>query len=542
MVLQAMTRLNGQVMGTGSEGLVGQVLASRYAIDGRLGDGGMGTVYRARHVKMGRIFAIKILHRRLLANPKVVRRFAREAELAGRLGHPNVVGVVDVGETPDGLHYLVMEHAPGKSLATLIEQESPMPAERVIELARQLCDGLQHAHDVGLIHRDFKPENVIVDRDAHGHETPRIVDFGIAIVREDVGDSSDPNERLTTAGLIIGTPHYMAPEQARGEALDHRADLFALGLILYEMLTGRLPFEGTGVDIARANSFSKTPPMGVRVPTVQVDPLLEQLVHKLLAKTRDNRPPTAAAVRELLDMIEHHRGAAAKALGVPMPELPRAPKASEPPYSHEDKLVLGIQPTQHIATRDLVAQPTQDLPLEDLVLIPPRPLRRKHVALAAGALAIALLIVVLALHGRGQPASAPVIALADASVSLEEPSIATRDDRILDVPVPAGPVDAGVTALKPAPRPRPPAGTGSAAPKSPTLPEAPTATVLAGLYGSVGRQLKALDAAKGDDATIDLWPRYRWIRINESLVTADKRRDAADMLTKLREDIAARAK
>jgi serine/threonine protein kinase len=517
------------------EGLVGQVLASRYAIDGRLGDGGMGTVYRAHHVKMGRVFAIKILHRRLMANPKVVRRFGREAELAGRLGHPNVVGVVDVGETPDGLHYLVMEHAPGRSLATIIEQEAPMPAERVIDLARQLCDGLQHAHDVGLVHRDFKPENVIVDRDAHGHETPRIVDFGIAIVREDVADASEPNSRLTTAGLIVGTPHYMAPEQARGEQLDQRADLFALGLILYEMLTGRLPFEGSGVDIARANIFSKTPPMGVRVPTVQVDPLLEELVHKLLEKDRDARPPSASATRELLDLIEHHRGAAAKALGVPLPGLPRAPKATEPPFSHEE-IVIGIQPTLHIPTQD------DAVPL----VITPSPKRRLVLVLAG--ITVAFVVLAIALHRPGDQASAPVIALTDAGLSIEEPTVVARDDQAPEIAPPVAP-DAGVLieTLKPLTRrplrlPTVPTAQGSAAPPVAPATEAPTANALAALYGSVGRELNSLDSAKGDDATIDLWPRYRWIRINDSIRTPDKRLLAAEMLGRLREDIAARAK
>ena len=535
------------------EDIVGQVLASRYAIDGRLGDGGMGTVYRARHIKMGRVFAVKILHRRLMANPKVVRRFEREAELAGRLGHPNVVGVVDVGQTDDGLHYLVMEHAPGKTLATLIAYQSPMEEARVFEIARQLCDGLQHAHDVGLIHRDFKPENVLVDRDAHGRETARIVDFGIAIVREECADDK-PHERLTTAGLIVGTPHYMAPEQARGEQLDHRVDLFSLGLILYEMLTGRMPFEGSGVDIARANMFSATPPMGVRVPTVQVDPLLEALVRKLLEKDREARPASAATTRELLDMIEHHRSAAAMALGVALPASPTEAVVPQdkhalrvlPPQnlSPQDTAVIGSLPAEHRFTRE-----------EEVAAFAPvtasRVRSRRRWVLALAAITSMIAVLTLALHrggtGPANDATVPGLALTDTAPSIDELPVTAHD-----VPTVAPPVtgDHGLPVVVPKPiarRPaRMPAGAGSqpriAPIVAPVTSEPPTATTLAALYGSVGRELKSLDAHQGEDATIDLWPRYRWIRINESIVTPDKRQRAADMLARLREDITARAK
>src|SRR4051812_44377774 len=158
--------------------LVGQTLANRYLIESRLGEGAMGAVYRAKHVKVGRAFAVKVLHPRLLEDRKVLQRFEREAELAGRLRHPNVIGVVDVGETGDGLRYMVMDFAEGPDLASLLS-EAPFPPQRVMTLTRQMLEGLYHAHEAGLIHRDFKPENVIVERDSHNAEVPRIVDFGI---------------------------------------------------------------------------------------------------------------------------------------------------------------------------------------------------------------------------------------------------------------------------------------------------------------------------------------------------------------------------
>ena len=309
-----------------TDNLIGLVLGDRYQILHRLGEGAMGVVYKARHVKVGRPFAVKVLNARALQDTKVAQRFEREAELAGRLHHPNVVGVVDVGDI-DGTRYMVMEFAEGNDLAKLLD-EAPMPPERIIRLVRQMLDGLHHAHEQGLIHRDFKPENVIVERDAHGAEIPRIVDFGIALLREG-GDAGDGVGRLTTNGLVLGTPHYMAPEQAVADPIDHRIDLFALGIVTYEMLSGRLPFDGKGAEVARANLLLDPPPIYKRVPHLEVDPLLEGFARLLMAKRRETRPATARAARELLDLIERDRPAAAKLLGVPPARSGRAPAVTE---------------------------------------------------------------------------------------------------------------------------------------------------------------------------------------------------------------------
>jgi serine/threonine protein kinase len=309
-----------------TDALVGRVLAERYQILHRLGEGAMGVVYKARHVKVGRTFAVKVLHPRALEDSKVVTRFEREAELAGRLRHPNVIGVVDVGEV-DGTRYMVMDFVEGPDLARLLD-EAPMPGERIIRLVRQMLEGLHHAHEAGLIHRDFKPENVIVERDSHGGELPRIVDFGIALLREGTG-AGDGQGRLTTSGLVLGTPHYMAPEQAVADPIDHRIDLFALGIVIYEMLSGRLPFDGSGAEVARANLLIDPPPISKRVPHLEVDPLLEAFARKLMHKKRDARPATARAARELLDLIDRDRMAAAIALGVPVARSGRQPAETE---------------------------------------------------------------------------------------------------------------------------------------------------------------------------------------------------------------------
>lgn len=331
--------------GRPSDRLIGQTLASRYRIEERLGEGAMGTVYRAKHVKVGRPFAVKVLHKHLLVDSKVTQRFEREAELAGRLRHPNVVGVVDVGETPDGFRYMVMDFAQGSDLATLLA-EAPFPPARIIHLVRLMLEGLFHAHEAGLIHRDFKPENVIIERDDHGVEVPRIVDFGIAILREG-GDSTSATGRLTTNGLVLGTPHYMAPEQAVADPIDHRIDLFAMGIVVYEMLAGKLPFDGSGAEVARANLLLDPPAIAQRVPYLEVDPLLEAFARRLMAKKRDARPATAKAARELLDLVERDRVAAAAVLGVPVQLATRTNAATEPvsPQRPAVDEVSGAQPS-----------------------------------------------------------------------------------------------------------------------------------------------------------------------------------------------------
>jgi len=506
----------------------GSVLGDRYAIEARLGDGGMGTVYRARHEKFGRPFAIKVLHAGLMQNAKVLKRFEREAELAGRLRHTNVASVVDVGVTEDGVHFIAMEYASGTALTNLMT-DGPMAESRVLDIVKQLCRGLQHAHEVGLIHRDFKPDNVIVESAAAGGEVARIVDWGVSILRDQAGDPAS-DDRLTTKGIVVGTPHYMAPEQARGAAMDHRVDLFALGLICYELLTGLLPFDGSGVDIARANMQTPTPPMGDRVPGVRVDPVLEAIVRKLLAKDREERPASGNAARELFELYEHDRVRCALLLGVDIPvedcrtgaleELDDAPVArAHSPSQNEN------------GPRD----PERDRETDELA--PASQWRR--IAAVAAFFAIAL-IVVLYLGLRGtQHVAPPAIALADAHEEIAV--VETTHDvpaPVVDAPIPA-PTDvvALVPTKPPAKKGQPGAGSGSGTGKPAIEPR--SASEVAKLYGAVGRELSALEAKKGMDATIELWPRYRWIRINEWITTPERRAHIATQLERLRADIKA---
>ncbi|MDX2087310.1 MAG: serine/threonine-protein kinase [Kofleriaceae bacterium] len=309
--------------------LCGQVV-NNYLVEAELGAGAMGTVYLASHIDTHQKVAIKALHSHLVTEKVVVERFHREAKLASRISHPNLGGVIELGSVlEDGRHVIVLELVEGEPLSSILTM--PLAAERVLELTTQLLRGLEHAHDKGLVHRDLKPDNVIVDwRD--GIEHVRIVDWGIAIVRNPDESSL---ERLTANGQIIGTPAYMSPEQAKGDSIDHRADLFALGVMVYEMFTGVLPFEGRAIEILHANMSRDPLPMGERVKGLLVDPLHEAFARRLMARDRKKRFATATSALEMLErMVEDPDGAALalgrmnvpRALDVVMLPDPPAPK------------------------------------------------------------------------------------------------------------------------------------------------------------------------------------------------------------------------
>jgi len=282
--------------------LVGTTLVDRYRLDALLGEGGMGAVFRARHVLMERDVAVKILHPELGRDPEISARFDREAQTAARLEHPNIVSVLEFGGTPQGFtarpglggfRYLVMPLLAGAELRTLVGQ--PMPAERAMWFAIQIFAALEHAHARGVIHRDLKPENVFVVRDAQGREQVKLVDFGLAKLAE--GIASGP--ALTRLGQVFGTPAYMSPEQARGEPVDARTDLYSVGLILYELLSGHLPFTDADPVVLLQRQVHDAPPP---LPDA-IDARLREFVMTLLAKPREQRLPDAATAKQRLEAL-----------------------------------------------------------------------------------------------------------------------------------------------------------------------------------------------------------------------------------------------
>ncbi len=218
--------------------LIGSVIAERFHILEKLGEGGMGAVYLGEHVKMGRKSAIKVLTDSLAKDTEAIARFNREAANAARITHPNVCAIYDFGETDDGLIYLAMEFIEGESLTDLLRREGPLGPYRAATLISQAGDALQAAHHLGIVHRDLKPDNIMITRGRSSEEVVKVVDFGIAKAM-----GGEEGQQVTRTGLVVGTPEYMSPEQLSGDVLDGRSDIYSLALVLYKMLTGRLPFE-----------------------------------------------------------------------------------------------------------------------------------------------------------------------------------------------------------------------------------------------------------------------------------------------------------
>lgn len=294
--------------GDGSE-LIGVVIDGRYRLDATLGRGGMGLVYRATHVGLRRQVAVKILHPSLAASPEVRNRFEREALAVGRVDHPNCVATYDVGRLPDGSLYLAMELLEGKSLADVLENEGQIAPGRALHILAHMLRGLSSIHQAGLIHRDIKPENIFLVRHGEDMDFAKILDFGIA--KPISGELSDDGVRLTQAGMAFGTPIYMAPEQALGNPMDGRADLYAAATVAYEMLCGQPPFYSEDkLEVMSMHTAKPVPPMrsklikgGKPVPSS-----LEKLVVRGLTKKPGDRYANAevflAAVEEALSTRE----------------------------------------------------------------------------------------------------------------------------------------------------------------------------------------------------------------------------------------------
>ncbi|HZJ54670.1 MAG TPA: FHA domain-containing serine/threonine-protein kinase, partial [Myxococcaceae bacterium] len=273
----------------------GTVLAERYRVHDLLGRGGMGAVYRAEHLALGNTVAVKVLRTSHGARDDIVRRFQREAVAASHIRHPGIVEVTDFGRTPDGRFYLAMELVEGETLARRLARLGPLPPGEAMSLVRELARALAAAHARGIYHRDIKPENVLLGRDG----TAKLADFGIARLAEGPRDA-----RETAAGLIFGTPHYMSPEQAAGQRQDGRSDVYALGVLLFELLTGAPPYLGaSATHVLAAHLLSPVPRLPAQGPHGPLPPGLADLVGRMMAKSASERPDTMAEVEAALDAV-----------------------------------------------------------------------------------------------------------------------------------------------------------------------------------------------------------------------------------------------
>ena len=326
------------------EQLVGSTLDRKYLIEKLLGTGSMGAVYRAHQIALDRTVAIKVMSASLASDPEFAERFHREAKAASRLAHPSSVGVSDFGEAGDGLLYLVMEYVPGKNLDVVIQEEFPLHERRIANILSQVLSAVASAHDLGIVHRDLKPENILVvpslDDDGVLTDIVKVCDFGIAKMlgvddapARERGSMMPGGRKLTAVGTVLGTPAYMSPEQGQGLAPEPRSDLYAIGGMLFEMLTKRIPFDlDTPEDLVRAHMVAPVPDPRDVVPTCS--PALANVCVRALQKRPDDRFATARAMRaEVTRMlrVSEHDDESAPLSTISLPRGGRGTDASLPP-------------------------------------------------------------------------------------------------------------------------------------------------------------------------------------------------------------------
>ena len=316
---------SGKLLRVADELIGKQVDNGEYVIVDRIGSGGMGSVYKAEQPSMNRMVAIKVLHPRFATRDDLVARFRREARAMSQLSHPNTARVYKYGALDDGAVYFVMDYLEGRNLAAWVRENGPMEAERAIAVMVQVCGALEEAHRAGIVHRDLKPENVFLTQQSGSADFPKVLDFGLAKMSEkQMGRGS---MMFTQQGMVFGTPEFMSPEQAQGEALDQRSDIYSLALILYELITGKLPFDAkTPLDMMKAHVRDVPIPLSQRVPGKHFWPEFEAVVNKALAKNPNDRYASAAEFGEALRACVPDESA-------PPPSTPASTPPSSPPPS-----------------------------------------------------------------------------------------------------------------------------------------------------------------------------------------------------------------
>ncbi len=439
--------------------LVGKVFDNRYEVLSLLGSGGMGWVFKARHLAMQHLVALKVMRRELAEDLNAIKRFYQEARACSKLSHPHTIKVHDFGTAEDGHLYLAMEYLQGEPLNKVIARDGPLPPARACHLAAGICQSLDEAHDLGLVHRDLKPANIFVCELHRLKDWVKVLDFGIA--KFVAGD--EESETLTRSGLVLGTPKYFSPEQAAAQPLDRRSDLYALGVILFEMLTGKAPFNAASAgSLAALHLHEAPPPLPEVVAGRPIPPALRTLVAQLLEKQPAARPASAAEVEARLlsvmgawpqpigpvppDATVAAPGATAEAT----PRVARIPANDRPadvgpsPGSEAPAGALhpaapgsarttapadvpaapAASPTLPLgeAARAAAAPRTAALPPRDIpagASAPPRPgwapaRRRAAVLVALGVLTLGLLALVVLLAGTG-PSEGPTAPSVDAA-------------------------------------------------------------------------------------------------------------------------------
>ncbi len=410
--------------------LPGRVIAGNFRIDGLIGSGAMGNVYKAEQLSLGKQVAIKVLHPHLMGDEKLVGRFKREAKSASLLNHPNSIQIIDSGQDRDGTLYIAMELLTGRDLAQVIRDDFPLPLPRVVRILSQVLSALEEAHAQRVIHRDLKPSNIMLIQRRDEKDFVKVCDFGIAKATLSEGD--DRGAMLTIQGLVCGTPEYMAPEQARAEPLDGRADLYAAAVILYQMVTGDIPFRADSPMAIVSRHLVEAPvPPSKRRPDLRLPKIIDDVVLRGLEKEREMRYPTAVAFREVLE------GVLGATSGPATPVLPSA-RAAQPTVRDisghdltmqvDTGMIPAQSPSQRFGTTtNLTGRPKAQTPI----------LVTGLVALAGVSIAAAIYTI----HARKQmqQAEAANIAAIEAARATPLPSMAAKPPAPNSEPAPPAP-------------------------------------------------------------------------------------------------------
>ena len=331
--------------------LIGLTLDGRYSVRRRIGEGGMGIVYEAEHAIIQKRVALKVLRRDYSMRPDVVERFKQEAQSASRVDSPHIIDISDFGETPDGDSYFVMEFLEGEDLSNKIRAGQSLDAEFALKIAIQCCDALGAAHAAHIVHRDMKPENIFLTSKRGNSNFVKIVDFGIAKMN-DVSAEAPTMKKLTKTGMIFGTPEYMSPEQAAGKPMDYRVDIYAMGIILYEMFAGTVPFLGeTFMGVLTQHMFDSPPSMHETNPNAEFPPGIEPIILRCLQKDPDDRFQSMDELAHALRQCQNPEHADAKSgstqmgwAGSPSSAPPRVPRMLSPEDARASEFpVLGTR-------------------------------------------------------------------------------------------------------------------------------------------------------------------------------------------------------
>jgi serine/threonine-protein kinase len=344
----SMTEPSNPALGEAPQ-MIGREIAGRYRMLAKLGEGGMGAVYRAEQISLKRTVAVKLLRPDVLGNQLLLRRFNAEAEAVAKLSHPNTVNIYDFGQDTDGTLFIAMEYIEGRSLRSVVHREAPLAPRRALLIAQQIAASLADAHAHAIVHRDLKPDNVMLQDRGREHDIARVLDFGIAKLRD---DNRATQMQMTQQGDMLGTPQYMAPEQIRAETIDGRTDVYALGCLLYEMVTARLPHEAPTVLAMLSKHLLEQPPApSQRRPELGLPPALDALIMAAMAKEPALRPQTMDAVSEriaeVLAIFPADGSGAMRAIGGmsrPPPERPERPERIETPAAHSVAASRGMAP------------------------------------------------------------------------------------------------------------------------------------------------------------------------------------------------------